>query len=198
MKKTVRTVVIFIAIFELSLLGYYYFYSNKKPPAPPLPTLGTVPEFSLLKQDSTAFTRSNINGNITIADFIFTTCGGPCPLMTSKMTELQDTLSNASKVHFLSFSVDPEYDTPSILTAYAQGHHANLARWNFLTGDKHVIYGLARYGFHLTADDEGSAIIHSTKFILIDDKGAIRGYYDYDDSTAIPKLIADARTLAVE
>ncbi|TAK62430.1 MAG: SCO family protein, partial [Bacteroidetes bacterium] len=102
------------------------------------------------------------------------------------------------EIHFLSFSVDPEYDTPSILKEYGSKFGANFNQWIFLTGDKHEIYSLARHNFHLTTEDEGESILHSTKFILIDAKGTIRGYYDYEDTTAISKLTTDVNALLDE
>lgn len=160
-----------------------------------LPQIGTVPEFSLFTQDSVSFTKENLLGHITIADFIFTSCGGPCPLMSAKMQELQEQLPNAN-IKLLSFSVDPEYDTPNILKEYGHKFNAQQNKWTFLTGERKAIYSLARYGFKLTVEDEENAILHSTKFILIDDKAIIRGYYDYEDSTALQRLIVDAQTLS--
>ncbi|MBI3194551.1 MAG: SCO family protein [Ignavibacteriae bacterium] len=161
---------------------------------PQMPNIGTVPEFSLLTQDSVEFTNNDLSGQITIADFIFTSCSGPCPLMSSKMEELQEQLPEA-KIKLLSFSVDPEYDTPSILKEYGHKFNAKQDKWIFLTGERKAIYSLARYGFKLTVEDEEYAILHSTKFILIDDKAIIRGYYDYEDSTAMLRLINETRNL---
>ncbi len=169
-------------------------YRTTPDPSPQLPTIGEVPEFSLLTQDSISFTKQNLLGHITIGDFIFTSCGGPCPLMTAKMQELQEQFPNTN-IKLLSFSVDPEYDTPGILKEYAEKFHAKQDKWTFLTGDRKSIYSLARYGFHLTVEDEENAILHSTKFILIDDKATIRGYYDYEDTTAMRRLIHDVNVI---
>ncbi len=198
MKSSVRIVIIIVAIIELTAIGIYFYSSHSKRITSTLPILGTLPAFTLTNEDSVNFTNQNLLGKVTIADFIFTSCGGPCPLMSNKMSSLQTQFSDVSNIHFLSFSVDPEYDTPSILKKYGLKFGAKPDRWTFLTGDKHGIYNLARYGFFLTVEDEENAILHSTKFILIDTKGSVRGYYDYDDSTAVPKLIDDARSLATE
>ncbi len=199
MKSSLRIIIIITVVLELTAVGIYFYSSQtKSKKTAPLPNLGVVPAFQLTNEDSAQFSNQNLLGKVTVADFIFTSCGGPCPMMSSKMASLQAEFADVPAIHLLSFSVDPEYDTPSILKEYGQKFGAEQGRWTFLTGDKHAIYQLARYGFYLTTEDEENAIIHSTKFILIDTKGSIRGYYDYDDSTAVPKLVNDARSLATE
>ncbi|MFI5253679.1 MAG: SCO family protein [Bacteroidota bacterium] len=181
-----------VSVISYELISYYSL------PHPGLPVFGTVPAFSLINQDKQTITPDNFKGNVVIADFIFTECAGPCPLMSAEMSEFQNALQNNSKVHLLSFSVDPETDTPEVLKAYGNKFHAKNDRWTFLTGDKSSIYNLTRFGFHLTIDADSNAIAHSTKYVLIDKKSRIRGYYDSGDKISTDKLLADARELSKE
>lgn len=168
-----------------------------------LQTLGSVPAFSLTERSGEAVSLGDLRGKVWIADFIFTRCAGPCPLMTARMAKLQETFKDAGELRLVSFSVDPEYDTPKVLTEYAKKFGADGEKWLFLTGNKSTIYDLANKGFRVGATenpedqrqpDEG-AILHSTSFILVDRKGQIRGYYSTDEEAALDKLVRDARLL---
>src|SRR5437870_11690607 len=106
--------------------------------APDIPSHYPLPEFSLTDQTGKAVTLHDLAGKVWVADFIFTNCGGTCPLMTEKMRKLQDALPPA--VQFVSFTVDPVRDTTKILAAYAKEHAANQERWSFLTGDKQDLF----------------------------------------------------------
>ncbi|HZY09855.1 MAG TPA: SCO family protein [Bacteroidota bacterium] len=160
-----------------------------------LPIISQVQEFSLTTEDNSIFTHNDLQDKITIADFIFTTCAGPCPLMSERMKQLQQDFANEPSIQFLSFSVDPEYDTPQVLTEYAQRFGAIKTRWTFLTGDKQAMYTLIQKGFHLGVEDDTNAIIHSTKFVLLDGEANIRGYYDSEDEESLISLSQDARSL---
>jgi protein SCO1/2 len=101
-------------------------------------------------------------------------------------------------IHLVSFTVDPEKDTPEVLRAYAEKLHAQLKRWDFLTGSRPAIYGLARDGFKLAVadgSDERGMPVHSTRIVLVDRRGVIRGYYDALAPDAVTKLLADANHL---
>jgi cytochrome oxidase Cu insertion factor (SCO1/SenC/PrrC family) len=148
----------------------------------PLPFFGSVPDFKLTTQFNTILQRKDLEGKVWVADFIYTTCTGPCPLMTRKMRQVQ---SAEPKVLLISFSVDPEYDTPEVLAAYSRSVHA-LPRWFFLTGDRAALQMLSREAFKLA--DLG--LTHSTRLVLVDDKSRIRGYY-----TEVPELLAGLRRL---
>ena len=117
------------------------------------------------------------------------------------MSELQQTLVNEPRIYFVSFSVDPETDSPDVLTQYAKQYGAIKGKWVFLTGDKKDIYQLTREGFHLGLEVEGSeeeTIIHSQKFVLVDSHAQIRGYYDSEDDESMKLLIRDAKRLATK
>jgi protein SCO1 len=161
---------------------------------------GMVPEFVLVNQDGKNFGSAQLRGKIWIADFIYTTCPGPCPMISSRMSELQKPLEKTD-VHLVSFSVDPAKDTPQVLRGYAEKLQAEPGRWDFLTGLQSTIYNLSRNGFKLAVSDgsEDNGIpVHSTRMILVDRHGAIRGYYDAVEPDAVTKLVADTTHLLRE
>ncbi len=162
--------------------------------------LGSVPEFRLTNQNSQPFGSAELAGKIWIADFVFTQCPGPCPIISSRMAEMQRPLEN-SDVHLVSFSVDPENDTPAVLKDYAERLKARPGRWDFLTGPRAEIYALIQRGFHLAASDgaeETGFPIHSTNAALVDRKGVIRGYYDMTAPDGVTTLLADTSHLLRE
>lgn len=161
---------------------------------------GSVPEFHLTNQNGQPFGSAQLKGKIWVADFIFTTCPGPCPMISSRMSELQKPLEKTD-VHLVSVSVDPAHDTPAVLQGYAEKLHARPERWDFLTGSQAAIYDLSRNGFKLAIDDgsgEKGTPVHSTRVILVDRHGEIRGYYDATAPDAVTKLLADTNHLLRE
>jgi protein SCO1/2 len=163
-----------------------------------LPNEGIVPPFELTDQNGQVFGTQQLLGHIWIADFVYTTCPGPCPMISSRMAETQKPLRDTD-VKLVSFSVDPEHDTPAVLRRYADKLKAQPNRWKFLTGDENTIYRLIREGFKLTTIPNGaSGPIHSTRLVLVDRSGAIRGYYEATDADAITRLLADVHHLLQE
>ena len=161
---------------------------------------GTVPSFQLVNQNGQPFGSPQLAGKIWIADFIYTTCPGPCPMISSRMSELQKPLEKTD-VRLISFSVDPEKDTPAVLRGYAEKLQADPDRWNFLTGPKSSIYKLSHDGFKLAVSDgsgEQGIPVHSTRMVLVDRHGQIRGYYDATEADAVTKLVADTNHLLRE
>jgi len=161
---------------------------------------GTVPGFQLTNQNGQPFGSAQLSGKIWIADFIYTTCPGPCPMISSRMSELQKPLQKTD-VHLVSFSVNPEKDTPEVLRGYADKLQAEPGRWDFLTGAKPAIYKLSHDGFKLAVSDGSDAQgipVHSTRIVLVDRHGQIRGYYDATEPEAITKLLADTNHLQRE
>jgi protein SCO1/2 len=161
---------------------------------------GTVPSFQLLNQNGQPFGSAQLAGKIWIADFIYTMCPGPCPMISSRMSELQKPLEKTD-VHLVSFSVDPDKDTPQVLRSYAEKWQAEPGRWDFLTGPKSSIYKLSHDGFKLAVSDGSDAQgipVHSTRMVLVDRHGQIRGYYDATEADAVTKLVADTGHLLRE
>ena len=160
----------------------------------PLPVFGHVPDFTLTSQSGESFDAKSLDGKIWVADFIYTHCPGPCPRMSSQMRRVQSAVTEIPDVRLVSFSVDPERDTPAVLAEYAQRYQAQPGRWFFLTGDRKTIDSLDRRAFMLGNVD--GTLQHSTRFVLIDRHGSIRGYYGTSDDDPTARLIVDIRRLA--
>jgi protein SCO1/2 len=161
---------------------------------PPLPVYGQVAPFRLVSQDGRAFDSTALAGKIWVADFIFTTCTGPCPLMSYKMRRVQEAAAEYPDVMLVSFTVDPKHDTPPVLAEYAHRYQARDDRWRFLTGETATLDRLARYDFKLGNVD--GALVHSTRFVLLDGACRIRGYYSTGDGDdAVGRLLADIARL---
>jgi cytochrome oxidase Cu insertion factor (SCO1/SenC/PrrC family) len=165
-----------------------------------LGSFGSVPSFQLTNQDGHAFGSAQLAGKIWIADFVFTSCRGPCPIISTRMSELQKPLRDTD-VHLVSFTVDPDKDTSDVLRNYADKLHAQPGRWDFLTGSKSALYDISRTGFKLAvaeSGDEPGVPVHSTRIVLVDRKGTIRGYYDALAPDGVNKILADASHLLRE
>ena len=158
-----------------------------------LPSYATVPAFTLTDQTGAVFNSAEkLKDSIWIADFIYTTCPGPCPRMSSQMHQVEDALDGLN-VKLVSFTVDPERDTPAVLAEYAQHFGAKSGTWFFLTGPVDNLHRLSRDVFMLGNVD--GTLEHSTRFVLIDRASRVRGYYESSEEGAIPKLIADTKAL---
>lgn len=164
--------------------------------APPIKL--RLPDFELTASDGQPVSRKSLRGRVWIADFIFTHCAGPCPLMTRHMRALQDDLADVEPLTLVSFSVDPAHDTPQVLTEYAERHGARAGRWLFVTGSMDQIYDLAIDGFRIAvaAARKNNQIIHDTRFMLVDQDGYVRGYYDSDSEDDLRQLRRDAERMA--
>src|SRR6267378_8197976 len=195
-----KTVLIAIPILTLALLLWLRQLEVTALRQRTVSSYGMVPEFVLVNQDGQNFGSAQLAGKIWIADFIYTTCPGPCPMISSRMSELQKPLGKTD-VHLVSFSVDPEKDTPEVLRGYAERLQAEPGRWDFLTGAKSAIYKLSHDGFKLAVSDGSDAQgipVHSTRMVLVDRHGQIRGYYDATEADAVTKLVADTTHLLRE
>ena len=154
----------------------------------------SVPDFNLTNQQGQPLRLSDMEGKIWIADFIFTNCPTICPAMTQEMARLQSEFL-ADPVYFVSFSVDPERDTSAVLARYATAYGADDRRWHFLTGDKTHIYQLAEKGFSLAVGQNGTEILHSSRFVLVKPDGSIHDHYDSQDAPAMRRLRRDIKAL---
>lgn len=150
-----------------------------------------MPSFVLRDAASRSFSAADLAGRAWIADFIFTRCAGQCPLMSSQMSGLAAELPEA---RFVSFSVDPAYDTPERLAEYARRYEAP-DRWSFVTGDAAEI---GRVTAALGMGALGDPMMHSSSFVLVDGKGRVRGYYDAKDADAMERLKKDTRALSAK
>jgi protein SCO1/2 len=158
-----------------------------------LPTYFPVPEFKLIDQTGAGFDSvSALNGRVWVADFMFTNCPGPCPRMSSQMHQVQKALGS-SGIRLVSYTIDPERDTPGALASYAKRYSAEPGVWYFLTGPVDELRRLDHDVFKL-GDIDGS-LDHSTRFVLIDRHSQVRGFYLTSEPDAIDHLIQDARSL---
>ena len=167
----------------------------------PPPKIREIPDFKLIERAGTPMTKRDLLGSITVVDFIFTHCAGSCPVMTGQMGRLQKKWDGKG-VRFWSITVDPKRDTPAHLRDYAKEAGAGEG-WFFLTGDKKAIFELAEKGFNLSAQDDsdpqpGFEVMHSTRFVLVDRRGFVRGYYDGTDEVQFAKLEKDLKSVLKE
>jgi protein SCO1/2 len=155
----------------------------------PLPIYGEIPSFELLNQQGHKFGRSSLDGHVWIADFIYTNCESSCPRMSSKMHSIQGETNPGVKL--VSFTVDPQRDTPRALEEYGKKYAADETRWTFLTGEPATLQMLDRDAFKLGDLN----MDHSTRFVLIDKQGRVRGYYALFDGDSVSQLEKDAGRL---
>jgi protein SCO1 len=172
-----------------------------------LPDLGELPAFSLVDQRGSAFGLADLSGRTWIADFVFTSCSDACPRLTAKMRGLQGRIDAGERIGLLSVTVDPERDTPARLAEYARMSGARDEVWKFVTGAQTEVERTVVKGFHLAmgrvpAPADGDAlraqafeILHADRFVLVDAKGHLRGYYVADDE-GLRRILRDARALA--
>ncbi len=161
-----------------------------------LPVLGQVSDFELTAATGQPFRADRLAGKVWVADFIFTSCAGICPVMTGEMAELHRAFEGEDRVEFVSISVDPETDTPEVLAEYGERYGADPERWHFLTGDIDYIHPLATQTFKIGSLDD--LLIHSSRFVLVDGAGAIRGYYIGTDTEDVARLAGDIAELLAE
>jgi protein SCO1/2 len=182
-----------IAVLVMRLAGAFVSARN-------LPVLTVVPSFSLVDQTGTAFHSHELAGHVWIASFIYTSCPGPCPRVVQRVAETQRALGAEPDLTMISFSVDPDADTPDVLAAYARTHAIEAARWKLLTGKAEDVSRLVRAGFLQaierndteTRATEG-AVVHSLYLVLVDRTMQVRGYYDSTDPAAMKRLVEDTR-----
>ncbi|MDB5292189.1 MAG: photosynthetic protein synthase [Phycisphaerales bacterium] len=160
-----------------------------------IPVLYPAPTFALTDQNAQPLGNVQLRGKPYICDFVFTTCGGICPMMSHKMSELQK--QTPAGVQLVSFTVNPETDTPPVLKKYAAEYGADESRWHFLTGTpKQMTDTVGGMKLPYEAATPSMAIGHSDKFMLVDGDGNVRAFADSNDPEAMKKLISDAAWLA--
>jgi len=186
--RPVRTVLLAVVGALTAGLGSCGFEPEDEPV--PLFDLGAIPAFSLSEREGGSLGLDDLRGHVWLASFVYTRCGGPCPLITARMATLEDELPD--DVRLVSISVDPGWDTPTVLAEYADSWGADPQRWFFLTGEGDEIRDLVRDGFRLAlAETEGPPtdfITHSTRIAVVDRSGVLRGAFDSSDADALRRL----------
>ncbi len=171
------------------------------PPDEPLEPIGEVAAFTLSDHTGADFGRGELDGKVWVVDFFFTRCASICPHMTQAMRELKERHAGAEDLGLLSFTIDPDFDTPEVLRAYAERMSLPLDGWHFVTGERAAIAELSLQSFKLAfgeeMDEEGH-ILHSSRFVLVDRQGRVRGYYDGLDESLRPRLDRAVRHLLDE
>lgn len=173
-------------------------------PKQALATYGQVPTFKLLDQRGALYTTASMLGHATVVDFVFTHCTSSCPRLTAQMGELQKRFTkDAIDARLVSFSVDPDNDTPPVLSDYAARAGADPARWTFVTGPVDDVIRAVVQGFKVSAAKiasgaNDSEVTHGDWFVLVDAAGRIRGYYPTDDARDIEHVVEDTERLAGE
>jgi protein SCO1/2 len=161
-----------------------------------------IPSFSFLNQDSVLITSASLKNKIWIADFFFTSCGTICPGMTNTMKKLNEATKDLSnEVVFLSFSIDPTRDQPSVLKAYMKNYGINSSNWVFLTGDETETHRLGVENFYIHAAEDENAedgYAHAEAFSIVDREGYVRGVYNMADPNQLQKIELDLRKLLKE
>ena len=199
--KPIFWVIAFVGAAVLIGLAYVSL-KNTRPatPSAPLEKLAQVPEFTLTDQTGTAFGSADLKGKIWVANFIFTRCKGPCPLISYRMAELNGKLKKLHDgVKLVSFTVDPEHDFPEVLSKYGVNLAANPADWKFLTGSPEAINGIVVKGLlqPLAKEPDGTPA-HSQRFVVVDGEGWIRSFQDGEDPEVVQKLMVDIGELLRE
>ncbi len=166
-------------------------------PDAPLPVLWPVPSYRLVDQDGRTRTPEELRGSVWVADFIFTSCKSVCPVLSAKMVQVQRAISDP-RLKFVSFSVDPERDTPEALRAYAKRWAPDETRWTLLANTTASLAELSKgMKTFVERQPDPDATLHSAELFLVDGQGNVRGLYATDgDSSA--ELVPDARRLLAE
>jgi protein SCO1/2 len=174
-------------------------------PDPP-PVMYVLPDYELVDDDERPFTPETMRGKVWVAGFVFTSCPSTCPAVTRAMQDLRARFDrNDIDVEMVSFTVDPEHDTPAVLHAYAEQSGAG-DNWRFVTGDMAAIRALVRDGFKLgigeraPTKDDGDLydIAHSTKLALVDPDGAVRGFYGIEPDQGLDEIYHRAQHVLAE
>ncbi|PRQ04951.1 SCO family protein [Enhygromyxa salina] len=180
-------------LFFLTMITVMRPLLVRRPPPPEV--VGEVPAFTLVDSSGDTFDRGELLAadKTWVVGFVFTRCPSTCPAISRAMLSFQDQVSRArldDRVELLTVSVDPAYDTPEVMAAYAESIGANLDNWRFITGDEQAIEDFVVGGFKLAVGDAEQVagrdpgvidIAHSTKLALVDRYGNIRGYYSTDE-----------------
>ena len=172
---------------------------------PPL-IYGEVVDFALTNQNNEAVSLDTFRGQIWIADVIFTRCPLQCIRMTKRMRELQQALPKDSSIKLVSITADPQFDTPEVLQNYAKQYGAEQRQWSFLTGQKSQLNELAVTGLKLVVYEKkpeerelpADLFLHSTKFVLVDRRGQIRGWFDGEKAESKGEIVRAVKMLLNE
>ncbi len=171
-----------------------------------LPVLGEAPAFTLVDSDGQPFGSRDLGGQTYVVNFFFTRCPSICPLHMQSAKELASLVAQRAggEIALLSVTVDPENDSPPVLREYGRKLGVAAPGWRLLTGDRGAIVAFAEDGLKVPVGDGPAAgatvmdIAHTGRFVLVDGRGRIRGYYERSESRGMEGLFEDARRVAGE
>lgn len=196
MKSNKFTWILLVSLTAVLSFSFTVFSFVKELQQPKLPVLGQIKNFSLVDSNKESFLSKQLQGRVWIADFIFTTCAGVCPIMSQNMASLNRSFELVNDVHLVSISVNPEYDTPQVLADYAKRWEGYSPKWHFLTGSKEAIKDIAVKSFKIGSIEE--PLFHSSKFALIDRNGFIRGFYEGTSQEEVNQIFKDTTRVLKE
>ena len=201
--KVVGGIITILGVLTLGAIVAPTLAMRDRPPE--LEVYGDVPAFEFKDHTGGTINNEHLVGRVVIMNFVFTRCASVCPVFTMRMRRVQDRTSDIpNDLKLLSFTVDPEHDTPEVLARYAEKHGVDDRRWRFVTGDHETVKKVVSEGFALAMDVIGEQpmggpdIVHSEHFVLVDRKGQIRGYYNSTDANRVERMLRDMRRLLRE
>lgn len=193
-----RLVALSFAVVLTFILGAAACVPSSLPALLPEP----LPDFSLTTHARRPLTRADLSGRPWVANFIFTRCTSICPPFTTKMAAIaKRSAAQVPGLQLVSFSMDPEHDSPAVLSAFAQERQIDTTRWTFLTGPREQMEAAVIKGLFQPWDKGNGSLVsigHSSRFVLIDARGQIRGFYPSTEEGAVERVVNDARILAAE
>ncbi len=192
---------IFWLAFVLAIGSWPLVWSLRTTLPAPLPVLATLPSFQLTDQQGKPFGSKDLEGRVWVASLIFTRCVTTCPAITAQMARIQArTAQLVPAFRLVSISVDPDYDTPERLQAYARAHRATARAWSFLTGPAGQVKTAVVNGLKVAmgtekGDDGAEGVYHDTHLVLVDQRGRVRAYYDSAEEKVVDRVVRDAALL---
>ena len=159
----------------------------------------TIPAIKYINQYGDSINDKNLDGNIYVADFFFTTCPSICPIMQRNMLNVYNAFKDSTGFKIVSYTIDPQHDSVPVLKKYADKLGISGNTWWLLQGRKDETYQIAKsYLVSVQEKNPAGEYIHDGYFILIDKKKRIRGTYDGTNPDEVKKLIADIKILKAE
>lgn len=189
----------FWVLFLVYGFGYPIYRSLNRTLPPDLPIIAHVPEFTMISENNQPFGSKDLKGRVYLANFVFSRCPSVCPKMLHEIEKIQKRVRGTGhKVGIVTFTVDPEFDTPKVLFEVARTRKANPHVWTFLTGtDKEAMFKLYRDGFKVGVENNTTnlmEIAHTEKIVLVDGENRVRGYYPFEEHS-INQLMIDVGLL---
>lgn len=186
-----RAIIVALGILLLPVLFYAGRYAQARLTPKILPLYGAAPTFVLTDEAGAEYSSEDLRGKIWVADFIYTTCSTVCPVISRNLANVFHEYRDNPKVALVSITIDPEHDTPQALAKFKESLAIHSDAWRFLTGEKAKIEELAVRGFKVASE----GLLHTDKFILVDQDGRVRGYYGGMERDETLRLLEDVAVL---